>query len=295
MKIVKSIIATTHIDLHGDMLTKEALDDGVEQLKNKYIPVIWNHDIRYPPFGRVVSGEVIKLPDGHFALEANCEIFEESDSIDILTGDSREIPLHYTETPTFTIQFDRTFMDEDGQLLIQQLRELSGVEEKPVEFVKKALEPIQVLLIASGVYIIGSIAKGFLSKLGSDIYEKIRDALIRYYRKKKTPDSILDFCFYVNDNGKQVEVHVLVSNPMDDTVAELLDSQFAQLDRLLASLPLKQSEVSSIVLDYKNKNLSIRYAVRKDAVPLTFRRKGNADASDSQQLVCVLFPSPKCL
>jgi hypothetical protein len=281
MKMVKSIMATTHVDLHGDMLTKEALEEGVEQLKNKYIPLIWNHDIRYPPIGRVVSGEVIKLPDGHFALEANCEIFEESDSIDILTGDGREIPLDYTETSTFRIQFDRTFMDEDGQLLIQHLHELSGVEEKPAEFVKKALEPIQVLLIASGVYVIGSIAQGFLRKLGSDIYEKIRDALIRYYRKKKTPDSILDFCFYVNDNGKQVEVHILISNPTDDTVAELLDSQFAQLDRLLASVHQKESQVSSIVLEYKNKNLSIRYAVRNDAVPLTLRSKGDADGSGS--------------
>jgi len=241
MKIMKSIMATTHLDLHGEMLTKEALDDGVEQIKKKYIPVIWNHDIRYPPFGRVVSAEVINLPDGHYALEATSEIFEDSDRPQILAGDGREIPLHYAETRTFAIQYDRTFRDEDGQLLVKQLHELSGLQEGPVEFAKKALEPIQVLMIGAGVFIVGSIARGFLSKLGSDIYEKLRDTLVQYYRKRKRPDSILDFCFYVNDRGKEVEVHVLLTNPTDEDVSELLDKHFAELDKLLTSLPLKES------------------------------------------------------
>jgi hypothetical protein len=136
-------------------------------------------------------------------------------------------------------------------------------------------------MIAAGVYIVGSIAKGFLSKLGSDIYEKLRDTLVQYYRKQKRPDSILDFCFYVNDRGKEVEIHVLLTNPTDEDVSELLDNQFAELDKLLASLPLKESEVSSVVLEYKKQNLSIQYAVRKDAVPLTFKRKDNANGSGS--------------
>ena len=279
MKIMKSIMATTHLDLHGEMLTKEALDGMVEQVKTEYIPVLWNHDIRYPPLGRIVSAEVVKLPDGHFALEATSEIFEESDPPEVLAGDGREIPLHYQETPTFNIQYDRTFRDDDGQLLVDQLHQLSNSQVEPREFVKKALDPIQVLMIGTGVYVIGSIAKGFLSKLGSDLYEKLRNTLVQYYRKRKQPDSILDFCFYVNDDGKETEVHVLLTNPTAEMVTELLDNKFGGLDTILESSKLKASGVSSVVIDYKSQNFSIRYAVRKDAVPLIARRKNNVDGS----------------
>lgn len=274
-------MATTHVDLHNECLTREALEDAVEQLKHNYLPINYNHDIRYPPLGRIVSAEVIKLPDGEYALQATGELFEELDPLEELAGDGREVPVRFAETRTFTIQFDRTFRDENGQELIERLHNLSGSEEKPTEFIKKALEPIQVLFIASGVYIIGSIAKGFLSKLGSDIYEKLRDTLIAYYRKKKVPESILDFCFYVKDGTRRLEVHILVVNPTEQNVSELLHSHFAQLDDILTSLPLQKSSISQVVLEYKQKDFSIRYAVRKDSVPLHFIKKGKKDGSGS--------------
>jgi hypothetical protein len=280
MKKVQMIMATTHVDLHNECLTPEALEDAVEQLKHNYVPINYNHDIRYPPLGRVVSAEVIKLPDGEYALQATGELFEESDSPHKLAGDGREIPTSSVETQTFHIQFDRTFRDEDGQELVDRLHKLSESVEKPAEFIKKALEPIQVLLIASGIYIVGSIAKGFLSKLGSDIYEKLRDTLIAYYRNK-TPESILDFCFYVKEGARRVEVHVLLVNPTVENVSELLQSNFAELDEILSSLPLQKSNVSQVVLEYKNKELSVRYAVRNDSVPLHFVKKVKKDGSGS--------------
>lgn len=93
MKKIQMTMATSHVDLHGDRILPSALEAAVRQIRKQYLPLIKEHDIRYPPRGRVVSAEVIKLHDGEYALQGTAEVFEESDSIESLTGDGRKIPI----------------------------------------------------------------------------------------------------------------------------------------------------------------------------------------------------------
>lgn len=44
MKIFTSIASSTHLDLHGDRISKEALASMAEQINTKYIPLLVNHD-----------------------------------------------------------------------------------------------------------------------------------------------------------------------------------------------------------------------------------------------------------
>lgn len=272
MKKIQMIMATSHVDLHGDKILPEALEDAVRQIKQRYLPLNIEHDIRYPPIGRIISAEVIKLQDGEYALQGTAELFEESDSLESLTGDGRKIRIRDQDIQTIAVEYDRAFQDRKGQELLRELSQISGEKEKPREFVKKALEPVSMLLIAAGAYVVGSIAKGFFSKLGSDAYEKLRDSLIKYFRKKTSPEQILDFCFLAKQHNTTFEVHVLVVNPSEQKLNELFAFRFNGLDALLVSLPLSESDVAKVVFEYENQRLLVRYTVRSDSVPLMFVR-----------------------
>jgi len=275
MKKIQKIIATSHVDLHGDMIHPKALKDAVRQIKEKYLPYNIEHDIRRPPIGRIVSAKVAKLQDGQYALVATAELFEKSDSLESLTGDGRKIPIRDRDIQTADFNYDSTFLDKEGQELLHGLSQISGKIEGSREIVKKALEPVSTLLICAGVFIVGSIAKGFFSKLGSDAYEMLKNNLIRYFRNRKkiSSEQILDFCFSAKQNNKIFEVHVLVVNPSEQKLDELFASRFNEIDNLLLSLPLSESDVARIVLEYENQTLLVRYALKSDSVPFTFVRE----------------------
>ena len=265
-------MAKSHVDLHGDMIHPKALEDVARQIREQYLPMNIEHDIRRPPIGRIVSAEVIKLQDGEYALQGTAELFEESDSLESLTGDGRKIPIRGQDIQTIVVEYDRTFRDKEGQELLHELSQISGEIEKSREIIKKALEPISTLLICAGVFVVGSIAKGFFSKLGSDAYEGLKNALIKYFRKKISSEQILDFCFSVKQYNRTFEVHVLAVNPSEQKLDELFTSRFNGVDSLLVSFPLSESDVARVVLEYENQRLLIRYAVRSDSVPFMFMR-----------------------
>jgi hypothetical protein len=283
MKKIQKIIATSHVDLHGDMIHPKALKDAVRQIKEKYLPYNIEHDIRRPPIGRIVSAKVTKLQDGQYALVATAELFEKSDSLESLTGDGRKIPIRDRDIQTIDFYYDSTFLDKKGKELLRGLSQISGKIEGSREIVKKALEPVSTFLICMGVFIVGSIAKGFLSKLGSDAYEMLKNRLIKYFRNRKniSSEQILDFCFSVKQNNKNFEVHVLVINPSEQKLDDLFASRFNEIDNLLDSLPLSESDVARIVLEYENQTLLVRYALKSDSVPFMFvkkeKKEGNID------------------
>jgi len=73
MGLVRAIFATTHVDSHGDQLTKEALEDMVTQSRSKHIRVTPEHDPRTPPIGRVVHSKHVELDDGDHGAESTLE------------------------------------------------------------------------------------------------------------------------------------------------------------------------------------------------------------------------------
>jgi hypothetical protein len=75
MKISSGIAITTHIDRHYEQLTKSALDGMAEQIKEKFIPQLIEHDWK-KHVGVVLYGEVFQLDDGEYALGIVSGIFE---------------------------------------------------------------------------------------------------------------------------------------------------------------------------------------------------------------------------
>jgi len=276
MKKFTGIISSTHTDLHGDKMTLDMLNSFSSQVREHYLPINVNHDPRLPPVGRLTSVEVIQLPDGEYAAQGTEEIFEPTDDLESLTGDGREIPIEKEETQSFLAYYDRIFSDDSGQELVKELEEIT--DQQPRYTLKKAVDPISILLISAGIFVFGSIAQGFFTKVGEDAYLKLKGALIKYYKKKAKPDQLLDFRFSTKRKDNIFEVHLLLDNPTEESLNCLFDSGFKQIDELLNSVPLGlEKEIAEIVLDYKNRQLTLLYTVRKDSVPIKFNIKHKED------------------
>ena len=74
MKIVTGIASTTHRDLQGDIMSKNALDGMADQINDHYIPLDINHKGTY--IGVILAGKVKKLDDGEYGLYVVVGIFE---------------------------------------------------------------------------------------------------------------------------------------------------------------------------------------------------------------------------
>lgn len=73
---MKGIIASTNVDSVGDRFTKEAILSMIEQSKNNYIRVTYEHDPRKIPIGRIIDTQLIEFDDGNFGIENTFEIFD---------------------------------------------------------------------------------------------------------------------------------------------------------------------------------------------------------------------------
>lgn len=82
-KRYRAIIATSHIDGHGDMLSKEALEKMVDSINcsDKMIRVGVDHRRDFPPRGRLENAE-LKEKAGDFYVEADFVEFEKTEIVE---------------------------------------------------------------------------------------------------------------------------------------------------------------------------------------------------------------------
>lgn len=75
MKITTGIASTTHIDRHNERMVRSALDSMAEQIKERFIPQLIEHDPNQH-IGVILYGEVFQLNDGEYALGIVSGLFE---------------------------------------------------------------------------------------------------------------------------------------------------------------------------------------------------------------------------
>ena len=267
MKRVRARITNTHVDLHGDRVSVEALRDMTRQISERYLPSFIQHDIRYPPAGRAVSAEVVPLEDGEFGLDAVLEYWEPQDTGEDLKGDGRTIHLLVADQATFAVAYDRSFLDEDGQRFVNELAALAGPDTKPELYVKKALDPISTLLIVAGAFAVGGMANGFFNKLGADLYDALKRRLKEFYRRKSQGDRLVDLQLIADAGDRRFEVHVIVSEPNPQKLEELFRRRFIGLDAVVDSARKVEPDVAKVVVEWREGRMILLYAVRSDGVP----------------------------
>ncbi|HVW23330.1 MAG TPA: DUF4160 domain-containing protein [Candidatus Saccharimonadales bacterium] len=64
------IASTTHKDLHGMRMARQALEGFEKSIRKKYYPLQYNHDDSGAKIGVIVSAKLFVMPDGETALAA---------------------------------------------------------------------------------------------------------------------------------------------------------------------------------------------------------------------------------
>ncbi len=272
MTVIKAIIATTALDAHNEIMTRECLEGLVSQISEYTILMNMEHDPRRPPLGRIISGKIVKINNIDYGVEAEIELFdEEFDYNDTF----KDRPLRCEDDiPQGTIRFayDRNFENEDDQKVIDDLSKIS--KTKPVYQVKKALDPLSIFEIGGG-FALGCIASGFFGQIGADGYISLKEKLKKLFPKEKVGEKerLLEFSFSVIKGDKTINCKVILTNPYPEEIDQLLDRGLKELDSEADSYFGTGQNFKLVVFEYKKMHLEPIYAVTNDGVPYTIERR----------------------
>jgi hypothetical protein len=135
---------------------------------------------------------------------------------------------------------------------------------------KKSVDPISTLAVTAGVFIVGSIAKGFLGKLGADTYEKMKSGLKGLFRTRKDgeKEKLLELKLVVQKGSQSLLVDVVATNPSADDIDEILGPHLERLDVSLSRVSDERRELRLLVYEIKDGELLLKFGVRKDCVPI---------------------------
>ena len=263
---IKAIIATSHIDSDGEMIAPQALKQLADQINSCVMPMGVEHDPRIPPRGRLTSARFVQLADGAYAVEGEGEIFEPDDEIP-LQDSLLEIPLTKRGLDELDVSFDASFRDKQSQEDIHFICDLLGTE--PKEEIKKSVDPLSVLTIGF-ILALGKIGDSFLSKLGEDSYEALKEKVKSLMKRKESTveERLLVFETSIDYGGKIVSCEVISTNPTDENIDSFFNESIQHLDSLIINYLSVNPETRKIVFSFDNNRLKLMFGVRKDAVPL---------------------------
>lgn len=266
MRKAQGTIANTLVNKRGEIISKEALESMVSQIKEEYVPINVEHDPRIPTQGRIADAHLRKRKDGEYEVVAEFEIFEEGDTISSTLG-TKSIVEKQLPSDRLILNFDQNFNNEIDQENINEISNLLNTESHLS--VKNSLDPIGVVEIA-GIVAFGAIAKGFLSKIGSDSLEATKRQLTKVFSRKKEgeEEKILTLSFKVVKNEVEFDVEVHTTNPDKDTIDKLFKEGLDELERLVPMLYQKEANLHKMVFEYKKEGMEIKYAVNKSCYPL---------------------------
>ena len=171
------VLATTHLDRHGERFTKEDLEQIAkeETLSDHPIWLNWNHQTTLPPIGVFTHHRVQARQDGEYELVTDIEMlgdedYEELQNSSIQVVDDRAVAILRTlepATPSYLeISYDTlNFAPVAVRPVVKSLNEIVPTREEPT--VRKAEIPEAVFWV-----LIGGIVSGFITRLGEVLADK---------------------------------------------------------------------------------------------------------------------------
>lgn len=282
----KRVISTTHLDLHNERISKEALEQMAEQISKNPVPVNVEHNPLLPPIGRVVSASVEPTKDGEYALVGLVEIFDESSYATILNAES-VIPsdetinalmtvdkeLDFSQQLEADIRYDpRNYSEERVKAFCFENSRTLTLKDKLVA--RKAVEPPSVIWLTLLTPLVYFFAKGFFTKIGERLGEKVANELINAYESFKTslvcllnsrtksdvPVLLLEFEHPITaakvEGAVKSKSKVVVQNALDRT-----HELFVIVEYLIKNNPALKFERIQFVFNPKTKRWALNYLI----------------------------------
>lgn len=265
MKTIESVIASSRIDSHGDVITEGALRDMADQMARYYIPMQFNHDPRIPPLGRTIDAYVREADDGAYELVGITELFE-PEAEPPLESDGKRMRIGEFDPDSIVLMMDRSYAASDDFAELDELSKVLGADLRTYE--KKALEPLSVLLltVAAGST---AFAAGFLNKMGGDTWDAVKPRLARLLGRRRQVEEEYLFILelQLQSDGRPLSVQCILTNPSNADLETFWDIGIEGLKQQLPDLLALDPELVRVVLHYQDQSLVPAFAVRSDGVP----------------------------
>ncbi len=262
MSLVEVIMSSTKLDKHNEKMTKEALEKMAENVNKYYIPVGIEHDPRIEPQGRVISAEVFQGEDGEYYLKGIIETFTENSEI---KSDSEKIMrIDKFNNDCLELHYDRSYKDDLD--LLNEINYAINSSVKPQFQNKKSLEPLSLLTIG-GAFIAGGIASGFLNKIGSDAWDKIKPLLSQLFNKNKAQEKLFSLNLVVDHNGEKILIDIILTNPTEEDLDKLY-LKINEIDAFITPILSTNFNIRKFVIEFKDGLFNSKFIVKKDCVPI---------------------------
>ena len=194
-------------------------------------------------------------------------LFTPDDDVDLVQPD-REILLPRDGIDCISLEYDFNSRNPEDLSIFKDLKHRSGISSHYIA--KKALQPLSVISIIAGTYVLGEISKGLLSKLAGDCYEFLKSTLKRLFEKRKDGESEKLLCLEVaaTCNGEKFVLEIIVTNPTNQDIDDLLGRHLANIDQTIAKHFINGIGLRKLVYEVQNGELKMQFAIRKDCFPL---------------------------
>lgn len=263
MSLVEVIISSTKLDKHNERMTKDALETMAKDVNKYYIPVGIEHDPRIAPVGRVISAEVFKGEDGEYYLKGIIENFAEN--FEIKSDSEKTMRIDNFSNDGLELHYDRSYKDDLD--LLNEINLTINSSVKPQFQNKKALEPLSLLIIGAGVFVIGGIANGFLNKMGSDAWDKVKPLLSQLFNKNKAQEKLFSLNLEVDHNGEKILIDIILTNPTEEDL-DKLRLKMNEIDAFITPILSINVNVRKFVIEFKDGLFNSKFIVRKDCIPI---------------------------
>lgn len=261
------IIASTLVDKQGEKLSRQVLEQLAQSANEHYIPINIEHDPRIPPVGRIISSSVRERDDGEYEAIARLQMFDNSFS-ELNLADNREMIIR--KIPINSIVISYGWGHKNNPADMDNIDGISKILNHPPSYeAKKSLDPINIISLTFA-FMVGGFFSGLFNKIGADAWDTIKIKLKPLISKAehRKGDQLLIFRNITEVNNNPVEVEVILTNPSEQLISQFISTDIKNLDNILPALLQDQTDIRRIVFEYKDSQLTLSFAVRKDCVPI---------------------------
>jgi len=230
MRIIENqVVAGTNLDLHGEQIAPEVLVRLFAQMADPMVNHS-EHDGTRSPVTRMSNKRLVQRPDGSLAIVVDIEVLDE---------------VEFARMGGFSIAFTNRTIRIGGQPCIQILinprqlpfeeiaRDLAALT--PPGYSIDITERIEKTAVADGVIVIvaltvAGVAKGFLSKVGAELFEYLK----RRRGGTSTKEPAIQIEGTVDVGGRAVTLLLAVDPSVSATelTSVDLDAAAVQLERM---------------------------------------------------------------
>jgi hypothetical protein len=264
-------IATTHHRSDHPPVTLDHLKQDLDMIDHVIIPVYSVYDPRQPPIGRVISGTIVGLEDGEYALDVNVELFGPDFIPECGDNGDKRVAIVNKPVGKFDVWCSACFVTPEKAAYLSEIATILETSPSYRSNTGMPQEDLPVIIISIGMLPFGYIADTISKRLGCEKVHRLLEKLTLMFTlpEENLPESLLIFDLEVADRqGRSLVVEVIMTNPSGKAINSFFSGGLGELNRILPPYYLSRLHPKKIVMNYCEGRFRVLYAIQKQGIPM---------------------------